>query len=79
MDNQEQPVDLTKLSQREMLILIFTKVEALEKTSGTQTNKQQMTDIELAVIKTKIQQQAGIIGFAAGLVSSIIMWLITKN
>jgi predicted HAD superfamily hydrolase len=78
-NNQGQPVDLSKLSQRELLILVVTKVDVLEKASGIQTDRQNTMAIELAIVKTKIKQQAGIIGFFTGLGSSIIMWLITKH
>lgn len=78
MSNVEQPIDLTKLSQRELLILVYTKVEALDKTSNEHTTKQNNTDIQLAVIKTKMQLWSAVIGFFTGLAGSIIMVIITK-
>lgn len=78
MSMQEQPIDLTKLSQRELLILVYTKVEALDKTSNEHTAKQNDTDIQLAVIKTKMQLWSAVIGFFTGLLGSIIMVIITK-
>ncbi|MDP1812345.1 MAG: hypothetical protein Q8K66_13165 [Sediminibacterium sp.] len=78
MGQLEQPIDLQKLSQRELLILVYTKVEALEKTSVQQTEKQIGTDIQLAVIKTKMQIWAAAIGFATGLLGSIIILVIAK-
>ena len=78
MGNNEQPIDLTKLSQRELLILVYTKVEALEKTSSEHTQKQAITDIQLAVIKTKMQIWSAVIGFTTGLISSLLMLIITE-
>ncbi|NNV54534.1 hypothetical protein [Limnovirga soli] len=74
----EQDIDLQKLSQRELLILVYTKVEALENTSKEQTNKQNSTDIELAILKTKLQVWSGIIGFCTGIISSVLVYVITK-
>ncbi|HMO63307.1 MAG TPA: hypothetical protein PKC39_14575 [Ferruginibacter sp.] len=74
----QQPVDLNKLSERELLILTYKKVEELEGITGEQTKAQNATDIEMAIIKTKMQMWSGIIGFVAGLIASILMMGLQK-
>jgi 2-phosphoglycerate kinase len=78
MANDTEVIDLNKLKERELLILVYKKVESLEKESAEQTNKQQMTDIQLAVIKTQMRMQVALIGFASGIASSLIVFLFIK-
>ena len=53
-DATSQVIDLNKLSEREMLILVYRKVESLEKTTESQTTKQAQTDIQLAILKNPL-------------------------
>lgn len=77
-ENTEDAIDLSKLSQRELLIQVCTKVDAMQKLTAEQANKQAMTDIQLAVITTKIQMWCAIIGFVSGIGGAIMMLFITK-
>ena len=72
-DATSQVIDLNKLSEREMLILVYRKVESLEKTTESQTTKQAQTDIQLAILKTKMQLWSAVIGFVTGLTSSLVV------
>lgn len=78
MSNYDEAIDLQKLSQRELLVLINNRLEMLEKVNAEQINKQMQTDIEMAVIKTRLQVWSAIIGFGTGLAGSIIVLIITK-
>jgi len=76
---QEDYIDVHKLTIRELLIQVHNKVELLENGYSEQALKQQSMDIELAVMKTKMQLLSAVIGFAAGLLSSVITLLISKS
>ncbi len=78
MGNSEEKVDLQRLSERELLILVYNKVKTLEKTSDEQSMKQANTDIQLAILKTKLQTWSAVIGFIAGLASSLIVVFLSK-
>jgi hypothetical protein len=78
MSNNDEAIDLQKLSQRELLVLIHNKVEMLERANEEQTNKQMKTDIELAVIKTKITLTGAVVGFFSGIAGSIIVAIVVK-
>jgi hypothetical protein len=75
---QHQPVDLNKLSQRELLILTYKEVEQLKIITGEQASKQSATDIEMAVIKTKMQLWSAVIGFITGLAASLLLLALEK-
>ncbi|MBS1641553.1 MAG: hypothetical protein JSR11_03660 [Bacteroidetes bacterium] len=78
MSETHEGIDLNKLKERELLILVYKKVENLEETSKEQTGKQIQTDIQMAILKTKIQMSSAIIGFVTGLFSSVVVIVIAE-
>jgi len=72
-------IDPNKLSIREMLIVIHKKVEGLEKSSVEQRTKQETTDVQLAILNTKMMMWAGFMGFLSGIGGSVITFLITNH
>lgn len=69
-------IDLQKLSQRELLIVTYRKVEELSASLSEQTKKVESHEVKLAVFETKIKMWAAIFGVIAALVTEIITNLI---
>lgn len=74
----EQDIDLNNLSQRELLILLLRRVDILEKKVEMIGTENTQMKIEQAVFKTKLQFGSALIGFAAGLLSSVIVMFLAK-
>lgn len=72
----DKTIDLQKLSPRELLIQVYNNVESLKRTTSNHAEKQMQMEIELAVIKTKMQLWAAIIGFISGIGSSLLVSVI---
>lgn len=85
MEDMKDDLDLQKLSNRDMLLLLNERYGNLQKEFGTynnriddlskQLNKQ---EIEMVKLKTKMQVWGTVIAFVAATASSILTALITK-
>lgn len=78
MGYNNEEIDLNKLSQRELLIVVYNKVENLERVNADQIQKQMNTDIDIAVMKSKITTWGATVGFFSGIAGSIIVAIIVE-
>jgi hypothetical protein len=72
-------VQLQNLTDREILILLFEKVERLEVQSVKDSEKFVALELRIAEIEIRYKMWAGVIGFVAGISASIITALLIKN
>jgi len=70
--SEQDNIDLQKLSQRELLIVTYRKVEELTGSLKEIGSKQETHEVRIAVIETKVKIWAAIIGGAAALVVEFI-------
>ena len=66
MDNNQDNIDLQKLSPKELLIVTYRKVEDLSKEISKVTDKQGDTDVRLAVVETKQKMTSALYGGITG-------------
>lgn len=70
-DNREEYIDLKKLKQRELLILLHNKVENLEKSNDEIVKSNQQLILKVNTMETKSKVWGGIAGafsFVLGLI-----------
>lgn len=70
--SEQDNIDLQKLSQRELLIVTYRKVEELTSSLKEIWSKQEVHEVKLAVIETKVKIWAGIIGAASAMAVQFI-------
>ena len=66
MDNNQDNIDLQKLSQKELLIVTYRKVEELSEVISKVTQKQGELDVRLAVVETKQKMTSALYGGITG-------------
>lgn len=75
---ENQNIDLQKLSQRELLIVTYRKVEELNISMKEQGAKVDKHEVKLAVIDTKVSTWAAIVGAGVAIIIEIISTLIKR-
>ncbi len=78
MGGENQNIDLQKLSQRELLIVTYRKVEELSTAMSEQAKKVEGHEVKLAVIDTKVKTWAALVGAGVAIVIEIISKLINN-
>lgn len=69
----EAKIDLTKLSQKELLIVTYRKVEEMSEELKATKAVQNTQQVKLAVVESKLMTWAAVFGaIAGGLVTGII-------
>lgn len=76
MVSQENGIDLQKLSQRELLIVTYRKVEELTTSLKEQSDKVETHEVKLAIIETKVKTWAAVVGAIVAIACEIISNLI---
>lgn len=77
MENTDELIDLRRLSQRELLILLHTKMNEVEKVQQEHTATLQAIAIERATEKGKMKVVGAISGFISGLITAIVAAIAT--
>lgn len=75
---EQDNIDLQKLSQRELLIVTYRKVEELSSSMKEVVSKQEAHEIRLTVIETKVKTWAALVAAGVAIVVELISNLI-KN
>lgn len=77
-EHKDEPIDLNKLTQRELLILCTRDVQ--ETKAEVKELKKELEDLRLKVntLETKSKVQGGVVGFFSGLLSGVIGSLISR-
>ncbi len=70
--SEEKLIDLTKLSQRELLIVLANDVRELKDELKEVKQEQHKMALQVNTLKTQSKMAGGIVGFISGLVSGII-------
>lgn len=71
-EEKEEPIDLNRLSQRELLILCATDIIQLKRDFAEMKIKQEQVDIDLINAKAHNKVWGGVIGFISGFLSGLI-------
>jgi hypothetical protein len=71
-EEKEQPIDLNRLSQRELLILCATDIRDLKKDVEAMQKKQYELETELINTKAHGKVWGSVLGFISGFLSGLI-------
>jgi hypothetical protein len=69
---QKEFIDLKKLTQRELLILVHNKVEILEKKGEKAEESHEKMLLKVNTLETKSKVWGGLIGFITAIITIII-------
>jgi len=72
MNETTEKIDLQKLSQRELLVITYMKVEELSKSVNTLHVEQAKHEVRISLMEQKVMIWGAIFGGAAGLITAII-------
>jgi len=71
-EKKEELIDLNRLSQRELLILMHAKVEAIEKTIEQINEREQQMALKVNSLETKSRMWGSIAGFGSAIIAILI-------
>lgn len=77
-EERKELIDLNKLSERELLILLNHKVQGLDERVEHMEDGQQEMALKINSMESKSKVWAGIVGFFTGLFALILERLINK-
>ena len=77
-DEKEDVIDLNKLSQRELLILIYHDVKELKKEVNGIKDREITMALKVNELETKSKLTGGIVGFFSGLISGVIAGIASR-
>jgi hypothetical protein len=76
MEREQENIDLQKLSQKELLIVTYRKVEELTGSVAKITEKQEGHEVRIAVIESRVMMWGALFGMlAAGLIEGILAFI----
>jgi hypothetical protein len=74
--NENQSIDLQKLSQRELLVITFREVEKLSASVKDLHIQQSKHEVRISLMEQKVMMWGALFGGAAGLITAIISALL---
>jgi hypothetical protein len=74
--NENQNIDLQKLSQRELLVITFREVEKLSASVKDLHIQQSKHEVRISLMEQKVMMWGALFGGAAGLITAIISALL---
>lgn len=74
--SEQDNIDLQKLSQRELIVITYMKVEELSKSVKSLHIEQAKHEVRISLMEQKVMLWGAIFGGAAGLITTIVTALI---